>query len=178
MSNPLRDPDAHDYALLAGKKTPGLVSITGASAPRNWDIRNGYGLSGAHVVYTGDGLAKFTIRIFCWEEEHFDAYDADIHPLVRKGPRGVRPKALDVSHPYLADLGIASMVVEDLTQWEQIDAEPGMFFRDVKAIQFRAPLPTVGRPEAAASRDNSPKAEDEYDKTIAVLTKKVQELAG
>ncbi|MCC6557194.1 MAG: hypothetical protein IT372_29940 [Polyangiaceae bacterium] len=176
MLNPLRHPEAFDVFLLAGRKSPGLSDIAGASNPRDWDVRKGYGLSGATVVYTGDGLAKFSIKIFLWEDEHFEEW-AEFKVLVRKAPRGTRPKALDIYHPILEDLEISSVVVEDRSQLTPVQGEDGMFFVEVKFIQYRAPQPAVGKPDGSQSKPTEPTAQDAFDRTIQELTKQVQELS-
>jgi hypothetical protein len=174
MVNPISDRDLYDFITLSGQGSPGVCDVSGASAPRNWDIRNGYGLSGATVVYTGDGLAKFTVRLFLWEPQHFDAWES-WRPLVRKTPRGVRPKAQDIFHPYLEELGISSVVVEDELQWTQ--PEPGLFAKDIKLIQFRKPLPALAKPDGSQTKPNEPTAQTEAEKMIADLSGQVKELA-
>jgi hypothetical protein len=175
MPNPLDDADLYDYIVLAGQRSPGLCDVSGASAPREWDIRKGYGLSGATVVYTGDGLAKFTVRLFFWETSHFDEWER-FRVLVKKPPRGVRPKAQDIAHPFLEELGITSAVVEDELQWTQ--PEPGLFAKDIKFLQYRAPLPTLAKPDGSQSKANEPTAQTEAEKTIEALTKQMKELAS
>lgn len=175
MPNPLDNPELYDYFVLARQKSPGLCDVSGANAPRNWDIRNGYGLSGATIVYTGDGLAKFTIRLFFWETDHFVAWEK-FRVLVKKPPRGVRPKAMDISYPYLEELGITSVVVDDELQWTQPAA--GLFVKDIKFNQYRAPLPMVGKPDGSQSKANEPTAQTAIDKTIEALTKQAKDLAS
>lgn len=175
MPNPLDDAELYDFILLADQKSPGLCDVSGASAPREWDIRKGYGLSGATVVYTGDGLAKFTVRLFLWEPEQFNAWDT-WRVLIKKPPRGTRPKALDISHPYLQELEITSVEVEDELQWTQ--PEPGLFVKDIKFLQYRAPLPSLAKPDGSQSKANEPTAQTEADKTIEALMKQMKELAA
>ena len=174
MFNPITDADLYDFITLSGQRSPGICDVSGASAPREWDIRKGYGLSGAIVVYTGDGLAKFTVRLLLWEPAQFDEWEA-WRPLIRKPPRGVRPKAQDIFHPYLEELGIGSAVVEDELQWTQPEA--GLFVKDIKFIQFRAPLPALAKPEASQTKPNEPTAQTEAEKMIADLAAQVKELA-
>lgn len=177
MLNPLRNPEAFDVWFLAGQTSPGLSEIAGASNPRGWDVRQGYGTSGATVVYTGDGLAKFSIKVFLWEDEHFEQWET-FKLLLKKTPRGVRPKALDIYHPILEDLEIASVVVDDRSQLTEVQGEPGMFYVEVTFLQYRAPLPAVGKPDGSQSKPAEPTAQDAFDKTIADLTKQFQELSS
>lgn len=175
MPNPLATPDLYDYIVLAGKKSPGLCDVSGASTPRDWDVRKGYGLSGATVVYTGDGLAKFTVRLLLWEEAQFDAWDV-WRALVKKTPAGTKPKAQDISHPFLAELGITSAVVEDELQWVQV--EPGLFAKDIKFLQFRGkPAASLGKPTGSAAKPDQPTAQSAADKQIEALTAQLKGLS-
>jgi len=72
MLNPLRNPEASTSGSSPARCPPASSRSGGASNPRGWDVRQGYGTSGATVVYTGDGLAKFSIKVFLWEDEHFE----------------------------------------------------------------------------------------------------------
>lgn len=175
MPNPLDDADLYDYIVLAKQRSPGLCDVSGASAPRQWDIRKGYGLSGATVVYTGDGLAQFTVRLFFWETSHFDEWER-FRVLIAKPPEGEKPKAMDISHPYLEELGIKSVVVDDELQWAQ--PEPGLFIKDIKFLQYRAPKPALGKPDGSQSKANEPTAETEAERVIQSLTKQMKELAA
>jgi hypothetical protein len=177
MLNPLRNPDAFDVWFLAGQKSPGLSEVAGASNPRGWDEQKGYGLSGATLVYTGDGLAQFSIKVFLWEDDHFEEWET-FKILLKKAPIGTRPKALDIYHPILEDLEISSVVVEDRTQLTEVPGEAGMFFVEVKFKQYRAPQPAVGKPAGSQSKPEEPTAEDAFDRTIEDLMKQVQELSS
>lgn len=61
-----------DYIVLAGIRSPGVCRFTKPpSAARNWDVRQGYGYTGAYAIYTGMGLHEFSIAIDLWEGEQF-----------------------------------------------------------------------------------------------------------
>lgn len=136
-----------DFIVLAGQTSPGLAVVRGANVPRNWDIRAGYGLTGATVVYMGDGLAKFDVDIFVWlNPSHFAAWRVFAKRALTV-PAGVRPTSLSIQHPALNDapLTIRQVVVEDVTQWEQ-SPEGGLWARTIKFLQYRAPKPVLVRP--------------------------------
>lgn len=142
-----------DYALIAGKRTPGIAEIHGASSPRKWDERRGYGLSGATVVFRGVGLAKpvLTLRLYSaqdWSDWH------EFAPTVQRPPFGTRPRALEIWHPVLEDLGVSSVVVEDVSQPEQ--TADGEWTITIKLIEFRRPVFTLARPEASQNRPIDP----------------------
>ncbi|AUX23351.1 uncharacterized protein SOCEGT47_038740 [Sorangium cellulosum] len=171
MPNPIEQPDLYDVILLAGQRSPGQAIATGAGSPRNWDERKGYGLSGAFLVFTGDGLAKFQVRLLLWEPQHFAEWES-FSALLARPQRGTRPKALDYYHPYHEPLGIKSAVVEDVLQQDQV--EPGLWAQDIKFIQYREPRPYLAKPEGSTATLNEPKAEDAYDKSIQYLKAQYQ----
>ena len=58
-----------------------------------------------------------------------------------------RPKALGVSHPILAELGITKIVFKNIGQWDQ--PAIGKWVKVVEFIQYRAPKPFLGKPASA-----------------------------
>jgi hypothetical protein len=168
--NPLDSPV--DYALVAGKRTPGLAIVEKASAKLKWDQAQGYALSGAIARYTGDELADFILRIQLRTTEEWEAWD-EFKTIVAKPPRGVRPKALDFWHPFTADLGVTSVVVKERSQPNPI--EDGTVFEiTIALMQYRRPKPQYAAPEAAKTQAS----EDPYDKAIERLAAQVAERAG
>jgi hypothetical protein len=169
-----------DYVMLGGAKTPGRATIVGAGTPRSWDVRQGYGYSGAIVVYTGDGLAKFDIVVDLWEKEHFADWIRFAKIALEKSPLGTKPKALDIQHPLinLPPLSITSVVVEDVTQFEQ--DEEGLWTCTIKCLQYRAPKPALGKPNAAIpnAAKPTPTAQDAADVEIQRLMKQFSSLAA
>ena len=149
--NPLDDPI--DYFELAGQRSPGLATILGAGSPRGWDIRKGYGYSGAIIWFTGIGLAKFSAKIELYEATDWEDWHA-FKSLVKKPPLGVRPKALDIWHPLLEDLEIKSVVVEDLLQ--PVQTQPGVWEIQIKFLQHRALKFSLAKPDGSQDRVTDP----------------------
>lgn len=173
--NPLRTPELYDTVLLAGVRSPGQCDLTGAHAPRKWDVWRGFGLSGAATVFTGIDIDKFAVRLTFWEPEQIDEYNAKFAPLLALPPRGKRPKSLDFYHPLASDppIGIRSVGVQDVTQLQQI--ADGLWAVDILLIPFVQPKPHVAKP--IASGDEKPKPQDDADKLILELTQQVKDLA-
>lgn len=155
---------SQDYVLIMGTPTPGRATVLNANSPRKWDERPGYGLSGASSVYTGDSLAKFKVQIDLWEFEHFALWKA-FSQIVKKPPKGIRPIALDVIHPVLADLDITQAVVVDRSQLTQI--EDGLWSTTIDFLQFRKPAPILAKPAKAIPGASSSPVPEPPDPEIA-----------
>lgn len=136
--NPFEQPI--DYALVAGRRTPGLCDIEGAGSPRQWDERRGYGVSGATLVYRGLKLSTFTMRLRLYGEGDFRAWH-EFEPTVARAPTGERAQALDIVHPLLEEVGIRSAVVEDVLAPQQ--TADGEWTVEIRWKEFRQPRVTA-----------------------------------
>lgn len=147
LADLLGGPPHQDWIYLGGQRSPGLAVVKGAGSPRNWDIRAGYGMTGAFVVFTGQGLAKFDVDIFAWEKEHFDDWKKFARRVLMAPSVGLRPRSLPISHPTLnaPPLSILQVVVEDVTQWEQ-GSDDGLWACTIKLIEYREPIPILLTP--------------------------------
>lgn len=173
---------ARDYIVIGGDKSPGKATIRGLNSPRAWDIRKGYGLSGATVVPAGDELATFSVLF-----EFFDAGGTGVQKTadqlqawyayaakyfdksVRLVPGSNVPKALGIDHPILAapPHRVTEAVVKDVSQLEQDDY--GGWSAEVFFLQYRKAKPALAAPNAAipAAAKPTPTAEDEADREMA-----------
>lgn len=138
VANPIDDPDLYDAVLLGGAWTPGVADVAGAGDPRKWDKQDGKGQSGATIKYNGRGLAEFDIVLTFTERRHFDAWRT--FKVVLEPPEGASPTGLDIVHPLLEDVGITSVVVQNVSQITQ--PEPGIYQVTISLLQNRAPVPT------------------------------------
>lgn len=178
----LGGPPYRDYIMLAGKRSPGLAVVRGAGSPRNWDIRQGYGFTGAFVVFTGGGLAKFEVDIFAWESSHFEDWKTFARRTLMPPTRGMRALSMSIAHPQLNDppLSITQVVIEDVTQWEQSPSDDGLWARTIKMIQFRGPMPALITPAQGPTPLSvvvAPPATPE-EREISALTAEVSRLGG
>lgn len=161
--NPITSPV--DYYLLEGKKSPGISEVAGAGSPRKWDEVGGYGLSGSTLRFTGLGLAKFEIRTRLYTPEDFEAWKAFAVVLAKPPPK-VRPRAKDIWHPFLEELGIKSVVIEDVLQPEQTG--DGEWTLTGKFIQYRRPRITLAKPDGSKAAETDP-----YEQEIARNSEKI-----
>lgn len=147
LTNPI------DYVLMAGRKSPGLAEVTAASAPQKWDIRKGYALAGARPVYRGRDVAKPVIKIRLLSDQDWTDWHA-WKDIVSRPPDLVRPRAIDIWHPILEDLGIAAVVVADVSQPEQVG--DGEWLITIKLIEYRRPNYALAVPDSAQARPVDP----------------------
>ena len=157
-----------DKATIGGRLTPGICEIVGANSPRAWDERAGYGLSGAIVVFHGVKLSHFTIKFQLYTTQDWNDWHA-FKPIVDKPPIGTWQGPLDCAHPLLADLGIRSIVIEDVLVPEQSD--DGVWTIELKVIEFRGPKGALAKPEGSAATPVDPKEQE-----IAANTDYISEL--
>jgi hypothetical protein len=160
--NPISQPV--DRVTLGGRQSPGLASIEGFSSPRRWDERRGYGLSGSTVVFRGIGLATGKLILRLYTEQDFADWSS-FSELVQRPPSGERSRALDISHPILEDLGIRSVVVEDVKQPTQTG--DGEWTIEIALKEFRRPVVALSRPDGSV--DRPPEPEDQNDIAIRDL---------
>lgn len=144
--DPLQSPI--DYVVLSGRRSPGIATLSNASSPREWDERKGPQLSGAALVFKGIGVAKFTLELRLYTDAHWQEWRA-WSPIVQRPPRGERANAMDIWHPILEDLGIRSVVVEDVAQ--PMQTADGEWTIEIKFIEYRAPQPAVRRADGQAA---------------------------
>lgn len=174
-----------DFILIAGDKSPGKVTLRGANSPRGWDIRKGYGLSGATVVPSGDELADGIVALFeFWTADQISDWYAFaakyLDKAVRLVPGSLVPKALGIFHPVLAapPIRITEVVVKDCTALEQ--DEFGGWSCEAHFLQYRKPKPALQAPSAAipAAGVAAPTALDAADLEMQRKLAQFQALAG
>ena len=172
--SPFDDPDAWDVIILADQQSPGIADVAGAGSPRTWDERKGQGMSGATLVYTGDGLAEFPVVLYFRTKQDITDWNA-WKPIVAKTPRGVQPKALDIYHPGLADIGIKSVVVLDVSMMEK-DGDTGGQKVTIKFKSQQKPVPSSGKADSSYSKPGAPTAQDANQQQIVQLQKQAADL--
>lgn len=177
LSNPL------DYIVLAGERSPGVATISGAGSPRKWEKRASYAYGGAIVVYRGIDLAAFTVTLSFTTEQHWQdwaAFRLLLHRppqpnigagIERISPFGRRPSALDIWHPIVADLNITSVVVLDVLQPVQV--ADGEWSVDVKFQEYRRPRFALSRPDGSQDEPVS-----ENQREIQALRRQAGSLAA
>lgn len=146
--DPYTDPVNH--IVLAGKTSPGLADVAGAGTPRNWEERQGYGMSGAVLWFTGRGLANFAVKLRFYNSRDIAAWHV-WKPVVQAVPFGRLPKALDIWHPLLEDLDIKSVQITDVKQLTQV--EDGVWEVTIEFRQYRRLKLSLMKPEGSADKE-------------------------
>lgn len=165
-----------DYALVAGRRTPGLCDIEGAGSPRQWDERRGYGVSGATLVYRGLRLATFSMRLRLYSSQDWTDWEA-FRSTVSRAPIGERAQALDVVHPLLEQVGIRSAVVEDVLA--PVQTGEGEWTIEIRWREFRRPVVTTTPvTDSASSEPIESNAELARQRQIDTLLARYNELAA
>ncbi len=167
------------YIDLGPFRSPGVATVKGLSQPRNWDERQGYGFSGAVLVYKGTGLAKFQVDIDLWLPEHFIAWSlfATVLAPPKPGPAGF---ALGISHPIVngPPHNITEVIVEDVS--DPVQSDLGKWTYTISFKQYRKPLPAVARPIAVipAAAAPMPTAQSAAEVEMLKLTAQAKALGG
>jgi hypothetical protein len=177
--NPIEQ--ARDYAIIAGKQTPGVCEIVGAGDLRKWDVQQAPGLMGAYALFMGKDLAKFTMRLKLQTLADWQGWD-ELRPLLAKVPRrrygavGGPPNAkgsgaLDILHPILQQVNIKAVVVEAIKAPEQTGDGEGTI--NVELLEFRRPKVAMAKPDGAEAAAPT----DPWDLKIEALTNQLDALS-
>jgi hypothetical protein len=169
-----RFPDA-DYIVLDGEVSPGRAVIEGAARVRTYDIQKAPGASGAVIRYTGEGLARFKVRIDLWTKAHFAEWES-FAAVLKKPPRF----ALPIRHPVLSlpPLSITTVVVADVSQFRP--DENGLYSCTIDFVEYREVKPARATakgavPTAALAQEA---AESAKKREIREKTAELQRVAG
>lgn len=87
------------------KVSPGVVRWSNHGRPKNWDVKDAKGSTGASTTLNGDKPRKFTGTYSLTDDEDFAAWDS-FQPYVESTTNGPTPFALPIFHPDLARVGI------------------------------------------------------------------------
>lgn len=115
MTRPHDDDDALSAIVLGGgaggvggKRSPGVVTLSGHDREKNWDTKAAKGQAGATEVLNGDPIGTFTASFYLaddganpGEPTDFDQWE-DYQRLIESTTNGPKPVALPIYHPDLA----------------------------------------------------------------------------
>ncbi len=166
------------FIVLGALRTPGVATVKGLSDPRDWDIRKGYGLAGATVVYTGKNISPFTVDVDLWLPEHFIEWN--LFAAILAPPTPGKPFALGIKHPIVngPPHGITEVVVKDVSQ--PVQSNTGLWTYTLTLLPYKKPLPALARPIAAipAVAPATPTAQDAAEVQMLALAAQAKALGG
>jgi hypothetical protein len=158
--NPLDHPEAYEHIVLAGKRSPGVVTLSGHDRKIGWDIKKGPGQSGATTTRTSEDPVEFTCTFYLVRDDVQGIDDLQEWPtflaLIDSTVSGPTPKALDIYHPDLIIQGISS-VVKGTVVGTVHDGKGGQTIA-VKFLEYKPPKPKKGSPSGSKTK---PKAKSD-----------------
>ncbi len=137
--------DVWNYMLVAGKRTPGVVRLSGNDLKIGWDKQQATATSGGWTKRINEPIKEFDAEFNLCDEvnaegrsdfDDWDPFEATLKAAV--APKK-KPYALDVSHPDLARVGITAVTVETVGGMV-LDGKGGATCR-VHFIEYRPPKP-------------------------------------
>ncbi len=179
--NPYDYPDSWNHVILAGQISPGLVTECAGSNPRKFDKRDGNAQSGATIVYNGDGLAEFPIKIqLGWEDDgtRFENRqqqfaDWDDFKKILVSPTTKNPNAIQIFYPnlYLLPVPITAIQIQDVAGPKEV--KPGIWEWEIKCIQYRKANVASSKASAAALRPGQVTVQTAQQAEIAALSAQI-----
>ncbi len=170
--NPIRNAFESDFVLLGGKLTPGIAVVEGLSRKSKWDVKDGQGQKGAKVTYVGESPSKFRIKFTLWSDVQFILWDKNIKPVLSLSRNPPHP-AIDIWHPDCVDVGVKSVIVEDVTKF--VENGDG-WDCTVSFIEFTEPKPDFGTSKGAVASavGNAKTKEDKTNPLIVQQNNEIQ----
>lgn len=139
--------------VLRGVVSPGLCEIKNCSREHKYDRVASYGQDSAIAIYRGRPPAGFDIVLTLLTPADYADWQT-FRAIALTPPVGANSKALDVYHPFLAELGIAACVIEKVGVPENDGT--GLYTVTISAVEWKRPKPVLEKPDAATSEQQAP----------------------
>ncbi len=172
-----------DKIVIAGSASPGKATVKNLETASEWDIRKGYGFSGATVIYMGESLVKFLVEFEFWLDAQYAEWQAYAKRFFSKPTRSPVPGqvlALGIKHPLLnAEPYNVDKVVRTTVSGLEQD-EYGLWTVSVGFLQYRPPQFFLSKPNGAIPSVAKvvPTARDAAEEKIQQLRAQRDALAG
>lgn len=160
-----------DKCILRGAVSPGLAEIRNCKREHKYDRVAGYAQDSAIAIYRGRPPAGFDIVLTLITPKDYADWQT-FRAIALSAPIGPNSKALDVYHPFLAELGIMACVIEAVSIPE--NNGNGLYTVTISAVEWKRPKPALAKPDAASA---APAGADKFDLIIEQLTGQYNELA-
>lgn len=154
LPNPWSEAEAFDRLTIAGVTHEGPVELdASALLKKKSDHRRSRGRNGGRTVSTGWDLVEFSVTVVAWD----DASMATLEEIIRRVGRGAvaaqDTRALSVSHPYLAAVGISQVTLQSLG-FVPVQAG-GKLGLKLSLKEWRAPTQAPGARTPAAAQQGT-----------------------
>lgn len=110
--NPIDSPQVWDVVVISGVTCPGIMkdgNLGEWKRSHDFDVKKGKGTVGATVTFTSKPPAEGTITFLLWTPDHFAQWDQFL-PLLKYDPTKQTVSAVDIYHPALDAIDVASVV--------------------------------------------------------------------
>lgn len=189
MTNPFDDPQAWDYAILNGVRSPGLVKVEGFARKFDWKVMAPPGTFGGALWLQAVPPAKGSLicTIFSkeqWEQWQVWAFGALPElPRAQSGQATARPKVkpMAIYHPSLTTVGVSQVVFEGLEPL-RLGSGPGQYVGKINLLEYLPPIKAVAKAAGpipnvdVERRKPQPTARTEQDNRLAAALKRNQEM--
>jgi hypothetical protein len=170
MPNVVDNEDLYNVILLAGKTSPGKVTLSGHNRKVVWDVQLSPFMNGATTRFKAIPPIEFTASFYLVKDvaqglDDYAAWDAFL-PIINStiaNPRA--PKALDIYHPDLAENDIKSIVKGEVGG-KVYDGKGGATIV-VKFQEYRPPRKWEGTPKSTPKNDPNAAAKAEVSRLTA-----------
>jgi hypothetical protein len=171
MPNRQDNPELYDTIVLAGVRSPGVVTISGHDRQIGWDVKKGQGQSGASTTRTSEDPVEFTCTFYLVKDSAAGIDDfaewEDFLTVANSSIAAKDPKALDIYHPDLARVDIKSVVLRKIGG--VVHDGLGGETHTLTFLEYRPPKPKGGSPKGSKSKDTKKKGPDPDAARLAEL---------
>lgn len=141
----------YEAIVLGGVRSPGVVTLSGHTSKENWDVKKSNGTAGATMTRKGREPCVFKCSFYLADVEDFEAWPA-FREVIESTVAGKTPKAIDIYHPDLAEVGIKAVVKGEVLGAEH-DGKGGVT-RVVEFTEYMPPKPATGTPSPVPTKDD------------------------
>jgi hypothetical protein len=154
---PLDDETEYSTIVLGTTRSPGVVTLSGHERPKNWQVTEAKGTTGASNVLNGNKLGTFQASFYLVDDgseevSQFDVWDS-FERLIKSTTDGAKPFAISVYHPDLARNQFTEVSNAGVGEMKH-DGKGGATVV-VKFIEFKPPKPKPAAKAAAKTYANT-----------------------
>lgn len=148
-----------DFLVIGADKSPGVAIVRNLGVASTYDIRKGYGFSGATAIYTGEDLPKFSVEFQFWKAWQWADWQDFAKKYLEKPTRSPVPGqvlALGIKHAILnaSPYNIDKCVRLEVSGPEQ--DEFGLWTLTASFLQYRPPQLFLAKPNGAIPAVSKP----------------------